>query len=63
MAHFMRRLSLAMFRCAVSQNEEGPTLWGLFRIRLSLRQFFQLYFESQAVGVALVGEVVNDLGE
>lgn len=63
MAHFMRRLSLAMSRCVVSQNEEGPTLWGLFRIRLSLRQFFQLHFELQAIGVALIGEVVHHLGE
>lgn len=63
MAHFMRRLSLAMSRCVVRQNEKGPTLWGPSRIQKSLRQFCQFYFELQAIGVALIGEVVNDLGE
>lgn len=61
--HFMRRLSLAMSRCAVRQNEKGPILWGPSRIQISLRQFCQFHFELQAVGVALIGEVVNDLGE
>lgn len=63
MAHFMRRLSLAMSRCVVRQNEKGLTLWGPSRIQISLRQFFQLHFELQAVGVALIGEVVHHLGE
>ncbi len=62
-AHFMRRLSLAMSRCVVRQNEKGPTLWGPSRIQTSLWQLCQLHFELLAVGVALVGEVVNDLGE
>ncbi len=39
-AHFMRRLSLAMSRCVVRQNEKGPTLWGHSRIQLSLLRFF-----------------------
>lgn len=63
MAHFMRRLSLAMSQCAVRQNEKGPTLWGPSRIQISLRQFCQFHFELQAIGVALIGEVVNHLGE
>jgi len=63
MAHFMRRLSLAMSRCAVRQNEKGPTLWGPSRIQKSLRQFCQFNFELQAIGVALIGEVVHYLGE
>lgn len=63
MAHFMRRLSLAMSRCTVRQNEKSPTLWGPSRIQKSLRQIYQLHFELQAVGVSLIGEVVYHLGE
>lgn len=63
MAHFMRRLSLAMSQCVVRQNEKGPTLWGPSRIQMSLRQFFQLHFELQAVGVSLIGGIVHHLGE
>ncbi len=62
-AYFMRRLSLAMSLCVVRQNEKGPTLWGPSRIQTSLRQLCKFHFELQAVGVALIGEVVNDLGE
>lgn len=44
MAHFMRRLSLAMSRCVVRQNEKGLTLWGPSRIQISLRQLCQFHF-------------------
>ncbi len=42
--HFMRRLSLAMSRCVVRQNEKGPTLWGPSRIQTSLRQLCKFHF-------------------